>query len=423
MVDKGGFTVLDMFGGGGGLSEGFFRNNFKFIAHIEKDIFASKSLETRALYHVLKNNGQIDIYYEYLKGKITREVLFEETKEFSKDISSGIFNIEISKKTEKTLINEIKDRMQKYGTQKIDVMIGGPPCQAYSVVGRSRDPNKMKNDPRNHLYLHYISFLKTFKPDIFIFENVPGITTAGCGLIFEDMKKHFRKLGYEIYYKILNASDFSVLQSRKRVILMGSRRDSGIEYPNFTNEKHNYCVNDLLSDLPPLQHGEGCEEVQDYAKPPSEYLIKSGIRNDKDVVIQHLARKHIDRDLEIYRFVINKWDKEQKRIRYYELPEELKTHKNQHSFTDRFKVVAGDLPYTHTIVAHISKDGHYYIHPDINQARSLTVREAARIQSFPDNYKFEGPRTSQFIQVGNAVPPLMAEKISFEIKKSIEGNQ
>jgi len=422
MVDKSGITVLDMFGGAGGLSEGFFRNDFKFIAHIEKDVFASKSLETRALYHVLKNNGHIDIYYDYLKGMISREVLFEETKEFSKDILSGVFNIEISEKTEKSLINEIKDRMQKHDIQKIDVMIGGPPCQAYSVVGRSRDPNKMKNDPRNHLYLHYISFLKTFKPDIFIFENVPGITTAGCGLIFEDMKKKIRKLGYEIDYKILNASDFSVLQSRKRVILMGWCCESGFEYPNFINEKQNFCVNDLLSDFPPLQHGEGCEEVQDYVKPPSEYLIKSGIRNDKDVVIQHLARKHIDRDLEIYRFAINKWNKEKKRIRYFELPEELKTHKNQHSFIDRFKVVAGDLPYSHTIVAHISKDGHYYIHPDINQTRSLTVREAARIQSFPDNYKFEGPRTSQFIQVGNAVPPLMAEKISFEIKKSIEGN-
>ncbi len=140
------------------------------------------------------------------------------------------------------------------------------------------------------------------------------------------------------------------------------------------------------------------------------------------MVIQHLARKHIDRDLEIYRFAVNKWNKEKKRIRYIELPEKLKTHKNQHSFKDRYKVVAGDLPYSHTVVAHISKDGHYYIHPDINQTRSLTVREAARIQSFPDNYKFEGPRTYQFIQIGNAVPPLMSEKISFEIKKSIEGN-
>lgn len=162
MVDKGGFTVLDMFGGGGGLSEGFFRNNFKFIAHIEKDIFASKSLETRALYYVLKNNGQIDIYYEYLKGKIPREVLFEETKEFSKDISSGVFNIEISNKTEKPLINEIKDRMQKYGIQKIDVMIGGPPCQAYSVVGRSRDPDKMKNDGRKFMYPQLIKELKPY---------------------------------------------------------------------------------------------------------------------------------------------------------------------------------------------------------------------------------------------------------------------
>ena len=202
---------------------------------------------------------------------------------------------------------------------------------------------------------------------------------------------------------------------------MGWCSECGFEYPTFTKNKHNFHVRDILADLPPLCPGDGCEGVQDYTEPPSRYLIESGIRDKKDVLIQHLARTHNERDREIYRYAIKIWETEKRRIKYSELPEELKTHRNQKSFEDRFKVVAGDLHTAHTVVAHISKDGHYYIHPDINQARSLTVREVARIQSFPDNYKFEGPRTSQYIQIGNAVPPLMSEKIAEQVKHMLGG--
>jgi DNA (cytosine-5)-methyltransferase 1 len=423
MVNENGITVLDMFAGAGGLSEGFFRNGFNFIAHIEKDAYASKTLETRALYHALKNNGMLDIYYEYLKGNITRDLLFEETKEFSNDISSGVFNVEISEKTEKSLINGIQERMKKDHIQKVDVMIGGPPCQAYSIAGRSRDPNGMKEDPRNYLYHHYISFLKKFKPDFFIFENVPGIFSAKKGDIFQDMIKRICNMGYvmEREPEILDASDFLVLQKRKRVVLMGWHSENGFKYPGFTKKEHSFNISNLLEDLPVLQPGGGCEEAQQYIRQPTRYLRESGIRDKKDVLIQHNARKHNERDREIYRRAIIAWENGEKRLRYPDLPEHLKTHRNQKSFDDRFKVVAGDLSYAHTVVAHISKDGHYYIHPDINQARSLTVREVARIQSFPDNYKFEGPRTSQYVQIGNAVPPLMAEAISMEIRNMFEG--
>jgi DNA (cytosine-5)-methyltransferase 1 len=421
MVNENGITVLDIFAGAGGLSEGFFRNDFNFIAHIEKDAYASKTLETRALYHDLKNNGMLDTYYEYLKGDITRDQLFEETKEFSKDISSGVFNVEISEKTEKSLIEGIQKRMKEHDIRKVDVMIGGPPCQAYSIVGRSRDPDRMKEDPRNYLYHHYISFLKTFKPDFFIFENVPGIFTAKNGDIFRDVIRHICSMGYNTETEILDAADFSVLQKRKRVVLMGWHSENGFEYPRFMKKEHSFRVGNLLGDLPPLQPGGGCEGLQDYIKPPTRYLRESGIRDKKDVLIQHNARKHNERDREIYRRAIMAWENGEKRLRYPDLPDHLKTHKNQKSFEDRFKVVAADIPCAHTVVAHISKDGHYYIHPDINQARSLTVREVARIQSFPDNYKFEGPRTSRYVQIGNAVPPLMAETISMEIGKMFEG--
>ncbi len=131
----------------------------------------------------------------------------------------------------------------------------------------------------------------------------------------------------------------------------------------------------------------------------------------------HQSRQHNERDIMIYKMAIELWNNGQQRLNYNELPDELKTHRNRTSFLDRYKVVGGDLDSCHTILAHLSKDGHYFIHPDIDQHRSITVREAARIQSFPDNYFFEGARSAQFVQVGNAVPPLMAKAIGTEISK------
>ncbi|MCK4339269.1 MAG: DNA cytosine methyltransferase, partial [Candidatus Cloacimonetes bacterium] len=165
-----------------------------------------------------------------------------------------------------------------------------------------------------------------------------------------------------------------------------------------------------------LKAGEGSENAQDYKiNSINDYLRKTKIRTHYDKVINHVARSHRKADLEIYSYAINKYLKGE-RIKYTDLPEELQFHKNRKDFLDRFKVIDRNASASHTIVSHIAKDGHYYIHPDIDQLRSLTVREVARLQSFPDSYKFEGPRTAQFIQVGNAVPPLMAEAIAKEIK-------
>ena len=141
----------------------------------------------------------------------------------------------------------------------------------------------------------------------------------------------------------------------------------------------------------------------------------TSLKSKDDVLTLHNCRPNIARDINIYRRAIELWNDGHKRLNYNDLPDELKTHKNRHSFTDRFKVVEGDESCCHTILAHLSKDGHYFIHPDIEQNRSITVREAARIQSFPDSYFFEGPRTSQFVQIGNAVPPMMARGIAMGI--------
>lgn len=227
-----------------------------------------------------------------------------------------------------------------------------------------------------------------------------------------------REIGYEIKHKTLDASHYGVLQKRKRVILIGWNRKLGYEYPRFTQIEQLALVEDIFSDLHPLVPGE---QLNEYVKEPTSYLKDTNIRNEEDILTQHLTRMHNERDLEIYNIAIDLWNREKKRLKYTDLPERLRTHNNLKAFLDRFKVVARDLPYSHTVVAHIAKDGHYYIHPDINQSRSISVREAARLQSFPDNFYFEGPRTAVFTQIGNAVPPLMAETIAMEIKKMLIG--
>ncbi len=160
-----------------------------------------------------------------------------------------------------------------------------------------------------------------------------------------------------------------------------------------------------------------------YRTETNEYLQMAKIREDGfDILTQHETRMHNERDLEIYKEAILAWGKG-KRLCYAELAKrrpELITHKNTHSFTNRFNVIKANKKASHTILAHIAMDGHYYIHPDIKQLRSLSVREAARLQSFPDDFYFEGPRTSQFRQIGNAVPPKMAEQIAKEIKKILK---
>ena len=157
-------------------------------------------------------------------------------------------------------------------------------------------------------------------------------------------------------------------------------------------------------------------QVTQYTIPKNEYLQKFELRNGVDFVTQHISRPHNERDLKIYKTAIKKWNKNEERLKYPDLPQELKTHKNETSFTDRYKVVNGN-GVSHTVVAHIAKDGHYYIHPDIKQCRSISVREAARLQSFPDDFFFEGSRSAAFKQIGNAVPPLMANAIAKSVKE------
>ncbi|HOW53715.1 MAG TPA: DNA cytosine methyltransferase [Syntrophorhabdaceae bacterium] len=406
---------IDLFAGAGGFSEGFIRAGFEPIAHIENDVAACFTLKTRLAYHYLIKNNKIDFYNQYLKGEITRDQLYSLIPD---NALNSVINQTIGQEDNKNIFHAI-DELK--GEKSIDIIVGGPPCQAYSLVGRARDKNGMSGDPRNYLYVQYGRFLKRYKPKAFVFENVIGLLSAQNGSHFSNLNKYFKRIGYEIQACEVNAKEFGVLQNRRRLIVVGWQK--GMDFSldlSCDNLTYAYKVKAVFEDLPKLKAGEGKDKCSLYTQPLNEYLRSSKIRQETEILTQHVARPHTEKDREIYRIAVEQWQTCGKRLDYNDLPERLKTHNNRNAFTDRFKVVADDLPYSQTVVAHIAKDGHYYIHPEIQQNRSITVREAARLQSFPDNYYFEGlkeghNRTSAFRQIGNAVPPLMMEKIAEKI--------
>ena len=405
------YNFIDLFAGAGGLSEGFIRAGFNPIAHVEMNPDACNTLKTRTAFHYLKEKGRVNEYYEYLKGEITRDELWGK---IPTHLINSVINKEISPETLPQIFNIIDQELQK---KDVDIVIGGPPCQAYSVAGRAR--KNMDDDPRNHLYKHYVEFLKRYKPKMFVFENVPGILSASNGKYLEKIFSAVKEQGYELEKNVLNAKDFNVLQDRKRVIIIGWRKDLKLQYPKFDSKEVQYEVlKHLFSDLPKLKSGQGEWNATKYIKKTNSYLESTGIRNGIDFTTQHIARYNNENDLEIYRIAVEKWINENKRLNYSELPERLIRHNNTKTFTNRFQVV-NHKGVSHTVVAHICADGHYYIHPDINQNRSITVREAARIQSFPDDYFFESSRTAAFKQIGNAVPVLMAEGIAKKIREML----
>lgn len=398
-------NFIDLFAGASGMSEGFINAGFEPIAHIEMNFDACQTIKTRAAYHYLKSQHNLDFYNKYIQGEISQEDFY---KEIPAEIKNSVINIEINDST----ISGIFDTIKKT-KKKIDLIIGGPPCQAYSLLRRHQD--KIEEDPRNKLYIQYGRFLKEFQPKAFVFENVPGLLSANKGQHFKDLKAYFKELGYEVHSETLIASDFGVLQARKRIIIVGWKKENDFGFPEFEKIIRNFTVNDVLEDLPKLKPGQGFKTVN-YTKKKNEYLEKFELRNGVDFVTQHISRPHNERDLAIYKTAILKWNNGKERLKYPDLPKELKTHKNETSFGDRYKVIDG-LSVSHTIVAHIAKDGHYYIHPDLNQCRSISVREAARLQSFPDDFFFEGSRSAAFKQIGNAVPPLMANAIAKKMKE------
>ena len=370
---------------------------------------AADTLKTRIAFHHFNQKKNLAKYYSYLQQDISRNELWDSIPQH---LLESVINEEISNNTIESIFEKIDSQLDE---KKVDVIIGGPPCQAYSLVGRSRDPNRMKGDKRNFLFRYYAKFLIRYKPKYFVFENVLGLLTAGNAKYLNEMLELFEEIGYSADMKVLNAEEYGVLQKRRRVIIIGRKGKAKFHFPELQKMENNWQTKrDLFFDLPYLKPGQELQ-VANYTKSINEYLKKTETRNGIDYTTQHITRDHNDRDLEIYSLAIDKWLNDRQRLKYNDIPKRLQTHKNTEAFLDRYKVI-DPTGHSHTVVAHIAKDGHYYIYPDLKQVRSISVREAARIQSFPDDYFFEGGRTAAFKQIGNAVPPLMAEKISASLK-------
>jgi len=406
-------NFIDLFAGAGGLSEGFIRAGFTPIAHVEMDKAACNTLLTRTAYHHLKENSKLDIYHAYLKGDISRNELY---KNLPEEKTESVINLPIGDDFNEVIFQKI-DKLK--GENKVDLIIGGPPCQAYSVVGRA--PLKHKtDDERTTLYIQYGRYLKKYNPNVFVFENVPGILTAAKGKYFDNLQKYYKRLGYKVEARLLNVYDYGVVQNRKRVFIIGWKKELDFSYPVLKTENKRYCRSDIFSDLLEISPGE-TKRVMKYSGLPNDYLKQSNIRNGLDFVAQHITRPHNQNDLEIYKLAIERLE-EGERLMNNQIPDDMRTQENVKDFLDRFKVVAEE---PHTMIAHIAKDGHHFIHPDKSQLRSISVREAARIQSFPDDYFFEGVKENQYRsaayrQIGNAVPPIMAEIIAKQIVKELE---
>ena len=407
------YNYIDLFAGTSALSEGFRQNGFVPVAHIEMDTEACMTIKTRVAYHHLKENKKIDFYYDYISGNITRQEFYKKSSVIHDET---VINEEISDASLKKIFQMIESKLKNQRNGELDLIVGGPPCQAYSLIGRHGID--WENDKRLKLYVQYGRFLKEFRPKAFVFENVPGLLSAKNGMHYTNLKEYFKTIGYEIDDRILNAKDYGVLQNRRRVIIFGWRKNLQISFPELQTIIHSYTTEGIFNDLAALIPGQSVTKGK-YIKDTSDYMKQFELRNGADFYTQHISRPHNSNDLSIYRFAIKKWENYRKRIKYTDVPGELRTQKNTEAFLDRFKVVDGK-GISHTVVAHIAKDGHYYIHPSINQCRSISVREAARIQSFPDDFYFEGSRTAAFRQIGNAVPPLLSLAIANGIKKQFE---
>lgn len=277
--------------------------------------------------------------------------------------------------------------------KQIDVIIGGPPCQGMSLSGPRRF-----DDPRNKLYLSYIRLVKEIQPKAFVIENVPGLVGLFGGQIKDSIIEKFTDMGYRIDHKILCSTDYGVPQSRKRVVFVGTKVGR-FEYPAITTNV--VTCNMALSDLPPLENELG-EEVSEYSTPPQNHYQQI-MRKRSDVVLNHVAAKHSDKVKKIIALVPDGGN-------YKDLPEEYRASRNFHVAWTRF---ASDKP------APTIDTGHrHHFHYKYN--RVPTVRECARLQSFPDDFRFLGNKTQQFRQVGNAVPPLMAQAIAEQVMKMLE---
>ena len=509
-------NVIDLFAGPGGLGEGFSAftpsgvaarsGGFRIRMSVEKEASAHKTLSLRALYRKLKGTSESSLYHDYLEGHFDRGALLSKVPEQWQGVLQETLGGPKALGEDNEIIHHRLRELVRGRVGQPWVVIGGPPCQAYSLAGRSRNKGikdyRPEEDGRHFLYQEYLEVLSIVQPEVFVMENVKGILTSKVGgerifpVITKDLSDPSKAIGkkrpgkqYQIYsfvlppsgdhlfplYKndsdfVIRTEDFGVPQARHRVILLGVSKDIG-NAPGTLGTQALVPVEHVLSGLPKLRsklskaedspvaweqaikryagravrelgrkgnkadlisHLEhklktlkvDCPTQSSYRapKPFSSKLpvrLRSWLDDDAPVVtLNHDARKHMDSDLGRYFFSACWAETYTQGVNSIPKAADFPVclapaHANWNSgdFADRFRVQRRGRPAT-TITSHISKDGHYFIHYDSSQCRALTVREAARIQTFPDNYLFEGNRTEQYVQVGNAVPPFLARQLA-----------
>jgi DNA (cytosine-5)-methyltransferase 1 len=514
------FGVVDLFAGPGGLAEGFSSvrdpdtklHPFRVVLSVEKEKWAYETLRLRTF--LRQFTGQLPKeYYQFLNGRISEpnwKTLYPAEWE---QACSEALHLELGTAKAAKVLNARLDSIRKRFKGQT-ILIGGPPCQAYSLVGRARNKGvagySAKDDRRHFLYQEYIQILARLKPAAFVMENVKGLLSSSVDgqQIFEkvlrDLSKPphseieykliplaprpqsvntLRSFQYSAYDFVVRAEDHGIPQARHRVIIVGIREDIAknieeIDSLRIPLSRRKSCLRHVIGGMPKLRSGVSKKEQDEaawrteVAKAASRIARLKVPLNSKDLidfrkkarnVAKALKRKNfklsrtgegssalgrgcpaelqewlIDRNVKVLRDTETRSHMAADLARYLyaslfaevtgkspkadQFPPELAPrHKNWKSgkFADRFRVQVWDAPST-TVTSHISKDGHYFIHPDPRQCRSLTVREVARLQTFPDNYYFKGGRTQQYTQIGNAVPPLLANKIAAAIYRVLK---
>ncbi len=403
------YTFIDLFAGCGGLTEGFLQTNrFEALAHVEWDEPMVNTLRHRL---VQKWNHSEEEAYK-------RVVCFDVQK--TDELINGKWTEETqkiyaSKNSEYTIKNGLKGLCNN---KNVDLIIGGPPCQAYSIAGRAQDPNSMKFDYRNYLFESFVKIVDYFKPKVFVFENVPGLLSACPGDIpvTERIYNAFRTIGYSIRTPqkmksaVFCAEDFETPQKRNRIIIIGVKENSEFDIEDFykalsgrKSQKH-ITVREAIGNMPKFSPLD--EPIKG-----TKGNISHKIMSENNDYSLHIPRYHNKRDIEVFRYWLknkmNKWPQKEKLDFYTKVSGKKSNH-------IKYRNLEWDQP-SPTIVAHLHKDGLMFIHPDIEQLRSITIREAACLQSFPLDYEFLGSSAYCYKMIGNAVPVQFAKNIALAV--------